>query len=59
MTPLEVEAVYEALAETLDAVGDEKQRMFLAKLALLLARDVGDVALVRQRIGEAAKHLEA
>ncbi len=59
MTPLEVEAVYEALAETLDMVGDEKQRMFLAKLALLLARDVGDVGLVRQRIEEAAKHLEA
>ncbi|CUH64318.1 hypothetical protein TG4357_01208 [Thalassovita gelatinovora] len=58
MTPVDVETVYEALAEQLDAVGD-KTDLFLAKLALLLAHDIGDAARVCTRIAEAAQNLDA
>ena len=57
MSPADVETVYEALAETLDTVGPDKQALFLAKLALLLASDIGDAARVTQRISEAAVNL--
>jgi len=58
MTPADVETVYEALAETLDAVGADKRELFLAKLALLLSHDLGDTARVLSRIGEAAQNLD-
>lgn len=59
MTPTDVEAVYDSLAETLDTVGTDKRDLFLAKLALLLAHDLGDAAHVRARIAEAALDLDA
>lgn len=59
MSPAEFETVYEALAETLDHVGEGKRELYLAKLALLLAHEIGDAARVRQRVGEAAAHLDA
>lgn len=37
-----LEAVYDCLAETLDQVPPEKSELLLVKLALLLARDLGD-----------------
>lgn len=59
MTPTDVEAVYDALAQTLDAAGPQKSELFLAKLALLLAHEVGDVARVRTLIAQAAANLDA
>jgi len=58
MTSADLEAVYEALAEKLDAVGPDRRDLFLAKLALLLSQDLGDTALVRTRIDEAARNLD-
>ncbi len=58
MTAQDVETVYEALAEQLDAVTAGKRELFLAKLALLLAHDLGDAGRVKTRIAEAADHLE-
>lgn len=34
--------VFHTLADALDAAGDEKQKLFLAKLALLLALRIAD-----------------
>lgn len=37
----ELEQAYDLLAVTLDTVGKEKERVFLCKLALTLANEVG------------------
>ncbi|WP_425052479.1 hypothetical protein [Psychromarinibacter sp. S121] len=58
MTPADVETVYETLALQLDAVDAEKRELFLAKLALLLAHDVGDAGHACLRIHEAAEDLD-
>ena len=59
MTPRDVEVVYEALARQLDAIGSEKRELFLAKLALLLAHDLGNAAHACTRIADAARNLDA
>lgn len=59
MTPTDVETVYEALADRLDAVGPHRRELFLAKLALLLSHDLGDAEQVCLRIAEAAENLDA
>ncbi len=53
----DIEAVYDHLAKSLDTVGVENHPVLLAKLALLLARDVGDVELVFSRIDEAKANI--
>lgn len=58
MTPAQIETIYEVLATRLDAVGQKNQSLFLAKLVLLLARDIGDAAIVHQRIREAEMDLD-
>lgn len=59
MSPADLEAVYEAMAEQLDAIEAGKRDLFLAKLVLLLSNDLADSKLVRQRIAEAAGNLDA
>ncbi|MHA7774118.1 hypothetical protein [Roseibium sp. M-1] len=59
MTPADLETVYEALAEQLDAAGTGKRDLYLAKLTLLLAHDLADAERVRRRIVEAASNLDA
>lgn len=59
MTPTNVERVYEALAETIDEVGAEKSELYLSKLALLLAYEIGDAESVLGLIESAREHLEA
>ena len=59
--PLEfsdLETVYEALAEAMDQVADADRELFLSKLALLMARQLGDAAETLEMIQEARKHLE-
>lgn len=58
MTPKDVETVYETLAVTLDAVPEGQQALFLAKLALLQAAEIGDPTRVAQLIAEAAQALD-
>ncbi|MDJ0949455.1 MAG: hypothetical protein QNJ94_11085 [Alphaproteobacteria bacterium] len=57
MTPTELESVYEALATTIDQVGESKTELFLAKLTLLLAERVGDTPTVLRSIRDSARSL--
>ena len=57
MTPAEFEHSYEALAVKIDQVGEENCQIYLAKLALLMAHQIGDVSIVAKCINEAAESL--
>ncbi len=59
MTPAQVETIYEALAARLDRVSGSQRDLYLAKLVLLLARDVENVDVVLRRLEEAAENLES
>lgn len=59
MTPIDVERVYEVLADHIDLVGPAKTELFLAKLALLLSNEVGDAKRVLNLIEKARAHLDA
>lgn len=58
MNSADLEAVYEALARRIDAVGEEKSELYLAKLALLLAHRIGDKDAALEAIEQAAEALE-
>lgn len=58
MNAHDVETVYDALAETLDAVGEGKAELFLAKLALLLSHEIGDAPRVLSLIEQARANLD-
>ena len=42
MTPADVEQAYNALAQAIDRAGPHNEALFFAKLALLLAHEIGD-----------------
>ena len=52
-----LEAVYDELAQAIDAAGPEKTSLFLVKLALLQARDSGDLVRARALMAEAGQDL--
>ncbi|MGB0410983.1 MAG: hypothetical protein ACPGFA_05305 [Pikeienuella sp.] len=58
MTHADLETVYEALARKIDEVGPDKADIYLAKLALLLAKQIGEAAPVLRSIDSAALSLE-
>ncbi|MEQ8802418.1 DUF2783 domain-containing protein [Haliea sp.] len=51
----ELEQIYDLLAEAIDEAGPEQEAVFLAKLALLLARQVPDVDCIREAIAAALR----
>jgi len=53
----DLEGFYEQLAQSIDKAGEEKAPLFLAKLALLLAREAGDPNLTRAAIETALSDL--
>ncbi len=53
----DLEAVYEALAETLDGVPPDRRELFLTKLALLLANELDDAAPVLKALAAAQANL--
>ncbi|MEN0073413.1 MAG: hypothetical protein AAGC69_03465 [Paracraurococcus sp.] len=53
-----LEEVYDRLAETLDALPDERRLLFLAKLSLALANLVEDPAEVMAALAAAARDLD-
>lgn len=55
----DLERVYERLAETLDALPEARERLFLAQLALALAHRVPDLDRVLAAIDEARRGAEA
>jgi hypothetical protein len=57
MTEGDIEPVYEALAAAIDAVGPERSEIFLAKLVLLLGREVGDTDRALALVAEAQRNL--
>jgi hypothetical protein len=52
-----LESVYETLASALDAVGRDKSELFLVKLALLCAREIGDAPRLAALVESAQKDL--
>ncbi|NRB17470.1 MAG: DUF2783 domain-containing protein [Rhodobacteraceae bacterium] len=57
MKSADLEAVYEDLAVTLDTIEAGKRELFLGKLVLLLAHDLGDPARIRAHIAAASANL--
>lgn len=53
----ELEESYRLLAETVDRVGSDQESLFLAKLVLMLANQLGDIEFVRGAIEQAARDL--
>lgn len=58
MTHEDLESVYEALARQLDQVGEDKAALYLAKLALILSRQIGTAAPVLAAIETAGQSFE-
>ena len=49
----ELETVYDALAQAIDAVAPEKRELFLVKLALLAANEIENAAVFNALIAQA------
>ena len=52
-----LETAYDQLATAIDAVGEAKSELFLVKLALLAAQELGDEAVFGDLIQRAQKDL--
>ncbi len=52
-----LETVYDQLATAIDAVGQDKSELFLVKLALLAAQQIGDEQVVGDLIERAQNDL--
>ena len=50
MPPDDFEAAYEALALAIDSAGPEREALFLTRLALVLAHQLGDITAFRDAI---------
>ena len=57
MTENKIEIVYEAIANKIDNLGEEKANIFLAKLSLLLANKIEDTSFVLKAIDDASLSL--
>jgi hypothetical protein len=53
----ELEAAYDLLARAIDTAGPDRQSLFLAKLALVLAHETGDAALFRRAVATAVEDI--
>lgn len=53
----ELEKVYDTLAEGIDRATPAKSEIFLAKLALLLANEIGDAGVVKKAVDVALQDL--
>ena len=52
-----LESAYETLATAIDSAGEQKEALFLARLALLLAHELGDVAAFNKAVATALEDL--
>ena len=52
-----LETAYDQLATAIDAVGHDKSELFLVKLALLAAQQLGDEGVFAELISRAQKDL--
>ena len=53
----DLEAAYEALALAIDTAGEPREVLFLTRLALVLANELGDIATFKRAIGTALEDL--
>ena len=51
------EAAYEALATAIDSAGAERETLFLTRLALVLANELGDIAAFKRAVQTALDEL--
>jgi hypothetical protein len=52
-----LEDAYETLATAIDAAGEQKEALFLTRLALLLAHELGDIAAFKAAVATALEEL--
>jgi hypothetical protein len=57
MSTMEIERVYDLIAEGIDKAGTGKSELFLAKLSLALANLVGDAEQVANAVSAAGRDL--
>ena len=58
LKPEELERIYDLMAETIDKAGPEKEPLFLSRLCLVLANELGNEKQVRDCIPNASEDLE-
>ena len=58
MTENKIEIVYEAIANKIDDLSEDKAKLFLAKLSLLLASKIEDTSFVLKAIDDASLSLD-
>ena len=58
MTENKIEIIYEAIANKIDDLEEDKAELFLAKLSLLLASKIEDTTFVLKLIDDAALSLD-
>ena len=54
----DLEAAYETLATAIDEAGEQGEALFLTRLVLLLAHEIGDIAVFRKAVAAAREGLE-
>ena len=58
LTTAAIEAAYELIADGIDRAGEARAQLFLAKLCLALANQVGDLAEITQAVDAALRDLD-
>jgi hypothetical protein len=53
----DLETAYEALAKAIDAAGPDREALFLAKLALAMAHECGDLAVFERAVATALQDI--
>jgi len=53
----DLESAYEALATAIDTAGEQKEALFLTRLALVLAHEIGDIAAFKTAVATALEDL--
>ena len=53
----DLEAYWDSLATAVDAAGPEREKLFLAKLAVLLGDEIGDLARLAALVATALQDL--
>lgn len=57
LTPEDMEKSYDLIAESIDEVGIEQESLFLSKLCLALASQLGDLQKIEASVRLAKSHL--
>jgi len=53
----DLEAAYETLAFAIDTAGEQREALFLTRLALVLAHELGDIAAFKRAVQTALEEL--